>query len=312
MESPDPQSEPQTAQDYRALRISQLDASELDSELFQLLRGQIKNVLKYLHPSILASVGPEINAALRYIMWMFSLRIGESTIGQSLLDVRYKDETAKGAQWISHKQKIGFLLCQVLGPWLQERAPDLAVWTRNYPRLAFLWTLLSRSEKVWKVATLFNFLLFLRQGKYQFVIERLLGIRAVFPRPMGMRQMSYEYMDREMLWHGFAEFLFFVLPLINFRKIRNYIRRQLLPAAVEGGRADRTSSDYRECAVCGESPVNVHDMGCRHVFCYSCLMGNVTADSAYSCPQCGQVVNGLDGVKPVMVELKASQPEKAE
>ncbi len=44
-------------------------------------------------------------------------------------------------------------------------------------------------DRGWKLATLLNFLVFLQQGRYQSVLERLLGIRAVFPHPQGVRQV---------------------------------------------------------------------------------------------------------------------------
>ncbi len=38
-------------------------------------------------------------------------------------------------------------------------------------------------------------------------------------------QVSYEFMNQQLVWHGFSEFLFFLLPLINIDRIRNGIRR---------------------------------------------------------------------------------------
>ena len=40
-----------------------------------------------------------------------------------------------------------------------------------------------------KVATLVNFLVFLRQGVYLSLVERLLGVRAQFPQKQSMRQV---------------------------------------------------------------------------------------------------------------------------
>ena len=45
--------------------------------------------------------------------------------------------------------------------------------------------------KFWKVAGLINFLVFLSRGQYQFLIERILGIRSVFPAAQGVRQVSH-------------------------------------------------------------------------------------------------------------------------
>jgi len=41
----------------------------------------------------------------------------------------------------------------------------------------------------WKVVATVNFLVFLTRGKYQFITERLLRIRPVFPQAQGVRQV---------------------------------------------------------------------------------------------------------------------------
>ena len=70
-----------------------------------------------------------------------------------------------------------------------------------FDSMAFLfqfWEAVELLSKWWKVATLLNFLLFLVQGRYQFLLERALGIRAVFRRPQGVRQVrndSFLYMS---------------------------------------------------------------------------------------------------------------------
>ena len=41
-----------------------------------------------------------------------------------------------------------------------------------------------------KIATLVNFLVFLQSGWYLSLVERILGIRSVFPEKQGIRQVS--------------------------------------------------------------------------------------------------------------------------
>lgn len=40
--------------------------------------------------------------------------------------------------------------------------------------------------------------------RYPSVLERVLGIHPVFAQRQSMRQVSFEFMTRELLWHGFA------------------------------------------------------------------------------------------------------------
>ncbi|RUS73556.1 hypothetical protein EGW08_018684, partial [Elysia chlorotica] len=88
------------------------------------------------------------------------------------------------------------------------------------------------------------------------------------------------------------EFLFFLLPLINFQRIKNSARRWLGSKvgaeghAARGHLKHRTRSDLMTCAVCDQWPVLPREIGCRHVFCYYCISANVAADPNFSCPQC--------------------------
>ena len=305
--------EPREGAEQRALRVSQLDASELDSELLDVLSTQFKNIFKHFQPGFWVKVAPELRAALRYMLWRYTVKCNEASVGQQLLGLRYTSEAhhnGTSSQWMSSKQKVLFGLLTILGPWLQERAVDLAVWTREVPYISILWTLLDKSERFWKLASLLNFLVFLRQGYYQFLVERLIGIRAVYPRRTGLRQVSFEYMDREMLWHGFAEFLFFILPLINVRKIKNVVTRLLLSHVGQPSHGGRVQQDCRECAACDDWPTNPHEMGCSHVFCYVCLQGNYLADPGYVCPVCGH--KGTGGIKPVLIKQLLKKEVKDE
>ena len=116
------------------------------------------------------------------------------------------------------------------------------------------------------------------QSFYHFIVgynSRHLGtvgvtncICALFP------QVSFEYMTRELLWHGFAEFVFFLLPFINFHRVRNFFKRRLtLYSTTEDTDVTRKRPQhlYKECAVCGEWPTCPRQIGCLHVFCYYCI-----------------------------------------
>ena len=53
------------------------------------------------------------------------------------------------------------------------------------------WTGVRWLEKFHKIAALVNFLVFLQQGLYRSVAERIVGITPVFPRPQGVRQVLH-------------------------------------------------------------------------------------------------------------------------
>ncbi|XP_023237689.1 peroxisome biogenesis factor 2-like [Centruroides sculpturatus] len=97
--------------------------------------------------------------------------------------------------------------------------------------------------------------------------------------------IQYEYMNRELLWHGFAEFLSFVLPIINLKRLKNIIKR-LTSSKTSFHASERTTKDFKQCAICEQWPTFPHDIGCKHVFCYYCIMSNIMSDPNYQCPIC--------------------------
>ncbi|KAK7501864.1 hypothetical protein BaRGS_00006950, partial [Batillaria attramentaria] len=193
----------------------------------------------------------------------FTLSDSGATVGQQLLNVRYAQ--TKGAdvgQWISARQKTWLAILYIGCPWLRERLSRI---------LGVLRLSSWEDQTALKVASLVNFLVFLRRGVYLSLAERLVGIQAKFPQRQLMRQVSFDFMTREILWHGFSEFLLFVLPLISIQRMKN------------------------------TWPVHPHHVDCRHVFCYYCLASNLKADPNYACPLCGDA--GGTGLVPQPVHL---------
>ena len=56
-----------------------------------------------------------------------------------------------------------------------------------------MWWLVEQVYKVWTLAALVNLLVFLVQGKQRLLLERILGIQAVFPKPQTVRQVRGSY-----------------------------------------------------------------------------------------------------------------------
>ncbi|KAH3818170.1 hypothetical protein DPMN_119766 [Dreissena polymorpha] len=236
----------------------------------------------------------------------------ESTLGQAMLSLKYRNErfpAATSPDWISRRQKILYA-CLLIGcPWLRDRSHDLVrllrldKWRDNVQQV-IKWV-----ETGFKLATLANFLVFLRQGSYMSVLERLLGIRSVFPQQQGMRQVTFEYMTRELLWHGFSEFLFFILPLVNFQKVKNFVLQKILPSASKSALSHNAPRDFTSCAVCGDWPIRAQEIGCHHVFCYFCIHSNYKADPGFACPLCSQKIGKERDIRSVTIVPRSNNDD---
>lgn len=70
-------------------------------------------------------------------------------------------------------------------------------------------------------------------------MERLLGARLVYKQANMSRLISFEYLNRQLVWQELSEFLLFLLPLINVSKVKRLVM-QFLPRMVTN--SDSSSS----------------------------------------------------------------------
>ncbi|XP_048363739.1 peroxisome biogenesis factor 2 [Sphaerodactylus townsendi] len=281
-----------------ALRISQLDALELNKALEQLVWSQFTRCFHGFKPGLLARFEPEVKAFLWLFLWRFTIYSKNATVGQAILNIQYKNDLSQkqNYQTLSKQQKLWYLICTVGGRWLEERCYDLF---SNRPLESFQKTkyFINLTVGLLKLCELLNFLIFLRKGKFANLTERILGIRSVFCQLQSVRQIGFEYMNRELLWHGFAEFLIFLLPLINIHKLKLKLSSWSLAVAGCSSKESSLAADSKECCFCGEWPTLPHTVGCSHVFCYYCLKSNYLFDMYFTCPKCGVEVHELQPLK---------------
>ncbi|XP_032228555.2 peroxisome biogenesis factor 2 isoform X1 [Nematostella vectensis] len=282
------------AGDQRVLRVNQLDATQLDYEIINILRSQLRRAFQFFEHGVLSKIEPELNALLRLLVWKFSVYSRGSTVGQQMLNMKYSDKYSSQGT-MSMVQKVGFGLIVIGGRYLQDRSTEIKLLCRRFGDFSIIWRCLYVGEKILQFASMINFLVFLQKGRYQSLLERLLGIHHVFEQRQSLRQVSFEFMTRELLWHGFAEFLFFLLPLINVHKLKNLIMRQFTRPALPS--SPNVKVAFHQCSICSEPPTAPHQGACEHVFCYYCIKGNSMADPSFPCPLCGTPVG--EAVHPV-------------
>ncbi|XP_037312319.2 peroxisome biogenesis factor 2 isoform X2 [Pungitius pungitius] len=293
-----------------ALRISQLDALELDSSLEQLVWTQFSQCFHYCRPGLLTPLEPELKALLHLLLWRFTLYSSSATVGQSLLSLRYHSTRPPSPSYrpLSRGQKLGLALLTAGPRWLGERSHSLLRCLSSGGPASetdggLLRSCLALVSGAAQLATLVNFLAFLRKGRHPALAERIAGARAVFSKPDVARDVTYQYMNRELLWHGFAEFLIFLLPLIDTRRLKAAVFSVVVgKGGGDGGGATDGPGVWRECGLCGEWPTMPHAVGCQHVFCYYCIKSHSIADACLACPRCGAKAGRPEPVK-VEVEM---------
>ncbi|KAJ3190328.1 peroxisome assembly protein (Peroxin-2) [Gaertneriomyces sp. JEL0708] len=289
----------------RILRVAQLDAELLDAELAAMMKDQVLEVFKLYHSNIKERFEPEITAVLQYVMCRLSIYSMGASYGLQLQNLKYRNEARHQGQLESFSidapltriQKIAHALLFVGGRWGWLRINRYSTthgWSERSDDdwRSRLYELLQKAETVYRIASLINFLVFLYNGRYRSILDRLLRMRLVYTRREMSRQVSFEFMNRQLVWHAFTEFLLFLAPLINIDRIKARIGR-IIASPVTVDLPDHI------CAICHSKDVEnptVHTpyvTNCGHRYCYYCIKTSMMVDHNFPCPRCGHKVETI-------------------
>lgn len=280
-------------------RITQLDSLFLNNEAYSLIKNQLLSAVKYIGQNFLTKLEPEIDATLNYIILKYTVQKARSSVGQQLLQIKFEDKVPA--------QKLqNYIFFLVFGKWVRLRAGDVTfAVTRNDNAKQVASQCVNVLEIVYKIVQLCNLLVFLYKGSYPSILERLFGLKYVSSSPETARKISYAYFTREFLWHGFAELLAFILPLINVQYFHHVVRK-FLPSSSEERSVDGDEVTVNflletTCVVCNNHPVLPYSFGCKHLACYYCIHSSYAMDSTFSCPLCGHQIESRVQIVPAFV-----------
>ncbi|KAF2124505.1 hypothetical protein P153DRAFT_133226 [Dothidotthia symphoricarpi CBS 119687] len=216
-----------------SFRVGQVDAELLDDELLALMKAQVGEGLKYFGTHITDNYTPEILLALRLVLFKLSIWNNNASYGAHLQGLRYSDARSSAPNrpppkpW--QKTAYGFLMVGGRYAWTKWEEYLLSAsedYTRpESPRLTFLAGLTERINSAHDMASLASFLVFLVNGRYRTLTDRLLRLRLTPTSHATSREVSFEYLNRQLVWHAFTEFLLFLLPLVGITRWRRILTR---------------------------------------------------------------------------------------
>lgn len=190
----------------------------------------------------------EILLALRALLFKFTIWDHNASYGAALQNLRYIDARHKGfalrapSKW----QKALYGLLTVGGryawsrweAWLaaEEGGQEEVSFTKHSiqihldtlqmpPNVLLLSTLTSIASTIHSMAAFGFFLVFLFNGRYRTLIDRILRLRLAPPISQVSREVNFEYLNRQLVWHAFTEFLLFILPLVGINRWRKWLSR---------------------------------------------------------------------------------------
>lgn len=213
-------------------RVNQLDAELLDRELAELLLDPVKKALGSIRSTLPSDLEPELLLLLKLALFKFSIVDRGASYGSMLQNLKYRNEWAhRGAlqstardQPLSRLQLALYPLLTIVAPYLGSKWQDhmtslsYSDMPNNDPR-RLLWKLTDASQRVWSALVLANFAVFLADGKFRSVADRVLGMRLTYSQRTMNRNVSFEFLNRQLVWHAFTEFLLFLLPLVRPKRL---------------------------------------------------------------------------------------------
>lgn len=281
-------------------RVNQFDAHRLDIEMSAMLKEQLVNVFSLMKPGFLFQYEPELDAFLEFLIWRFSIWVDKPTPGNALMNLRYRDERVIGlggkvrtgleGPGLTVGQKLWYCVATVGGQYIWSRLQSFSAFRRwgdseqrSVARRA--WTLIQRIEGIYKAASFGNLLIFLYTGRYRNLIERALKARLVYGNPHMNRAVSFEYMNRQLVWNEFSEMLLLLLPLLNSSSIKNFLH----PFSKD--KSSSSGGDENQCPICLATPtVPFLALPCQHSYCYYCLRTRCSAAPSFRCTRCNEPV----------------------
>ncbi|KAG6854856.1 hypothetical protein C0991_012046 [Blastosporella zonata] len=220
--------------DPRVIRVGQLDSELLDQELVQTLQEPLNKALSLVNSSLKARFEPELALLLQLTLYKLSIWNTGASYGAKLQDLRYTVRPSSGntlaPSGLPRRTLLLHGILTVLLPYLHTKLRSRALsyaWpdAPSSDRRRKAWNILTSLESSYTLLSLSSFLAFLWNGRYRTIADRVLNMKLVPSRRLIQRDVSYEFMNRQMVWHAFTEFLLFLLPLVNARNLRRRISR---------------------------------------------------------------------------------------
>ena len=344
-----------------AFRVGQVDAELLDAELVELLRGQVDNALKYIGggaaqggSSLKDEWQAETLLALRAVLFKLTIWDNDATYGAALQNLKYTDARSGGAVLVppSKLQKSLYGLATVGGNYLWTKWENWLLDQDNgfgepNPRVQRLSRWTSTVSTAHATAAFASFVVFLLQGRYRTLLDRVLRMRLAPPTSQVSREVSFEYLNRQLVWHAFTEFLLFVLPLVEINRWRRWLTRwwrktkQIINTSRAGDGSEEKKGEYaflpeRTCAICYQdqnSATSENDLmagaasgvvgsaqtditnpyetiPCGCIYCFVCLATRIEREEGegFTCLRCGEAVKECKPWNGDVVEPPASSP----
>lgn len=337
---------------YPSPRVAQLDAYILDSELVTLLKQSFSSIFQHHNNKQWAyDQHPELwDLALNVIVFKLTTWKSGSSYGMSLQNLKLSNSrTGKTIGYTRRMILLGF----IIGDYLYSKLESYLYAAEDTPSFSLLQRIRSfivrhkdiillKVTNSLRILNLINFTLFLLNGKYPSLIHRVAGI-SITPIVTDLLRfngdnVNFEFQNRQLVWNVMTEFLVFILPLLQLKKLRHMSKKLLLPYKKDVVEKNPYSTlPLAQCAICrakrdgavaaGEKKMaslpctvtNAYITNCGHIYCYICIASAFsafeTSDGSDKCLRCNEKLEWFKKYEDVdtdaiMVEYEEVEEEE--
>lgn len=124
-------------------------------------------------------------------------------------------------------------------------------------------------------------------------------MRLVYSRRHMSRHVSFDFLNRQLVWHAFTEFVLFVAPLVSASRVRAAAAAVRVKLGI-GAAGKKIEKESENCPFCeaAEMMMAVKMEPCGHRACYYCAAAQYKAAGGQHvdmhCPRCAEVVKGVE------------------
>lgn len=269
--------------------------------------SQLKRCLEKLNLGDFAldNYRSEFELFIKFYLWRYSICKENASVGQSLLRLKLINASSGDGGGLRWYQSYAYAIFAVILPYYNER------FSFNLFNNKYNW-LIKDFLVLFKILDLLNFFFYLKNGKYLNLWSRLFSIDLSSSADKKLIDTnSSQILIKNLLQQYLAESLAYVLPIFSVTRLRN----KLVPVLFRfnfsrffiqdvSSNPDEESeedddADELMCSICNESIINIHGIGCKHYFCYYCIMSNYLSDlnESFACPICLFKVNNVNQIK---------------
>lgn len=297
--------------EYPVLRVTQLDTHELNDNILLNIKQSInEDIFKYVQYHFFHKYHLEIYSALKFILWYHTYGKSGQTVAQSLLNWSYNRQSNG-----NNLKKIAHCLIFCLDDWFQEKFVYLIkkllrfVLSKrknsqneaNDEKIRTFEKFLHFINVFIKLASFLNYVMFLCNGRYLSLWERVLGLRPVYTSQQYMpQQLNSEATIREEMWYSCFTLFKLSDQLINFSRLKKRFTKTI-------GRKEDISIEINKllCPLCNKEPTIAHvdatrrdsdsvNESCGHVYCYFCIQKEIQDNSQHFCSICNKRINQIE------------------